>query len=151
MNLEYSEAVGEVLQILKYTDKTLIDKIPKKLIEFWEENAIFNSKLEFENDNKIEKLDLKPKTKALIGMIYRNYWCDAEERKEYDKILLENEDKIQEEARRKYNPEEIFKPKQENSIEQITKIEEKENINIVPYRENIFEKIIKMIKNIFKR
>lgn len=151
MNLEYSEAVGEVLQILKYTDKELIYKIPKGLLEFWERNAVINSELKFDTNESMENLNLKPKTKALVGMIYRNYWCDAEERKEYDKILMQNEERLQEEARKKYNPDEIFKNKEEKIIEQITTIEQQENVNMVPYKETIFIKIIKMIKDLFKR
>lgn len=153
MNLEYNEAVGEVLQILKYTEDNLVRKIPKKLIEFWTEISKNNSEFKIDPNKPIKEIEIKEKSKDLIGMIYRNYWCSPEERKEYDKILRENEEKFQEEARRKYNPDNIFKP-----IEETKKIEEIEsrnseanNANIVPYKENIFTKIIQKIKNILKK
>lgn len=147
MNLEYSEAIGQVLQVLKYTEKALVDKIPKKLLEFWERNATSDSNLEINTTEKLDKINLKPKSKALIGMIYRNYWCNAEERKEYDEIVRKNEERIQEEARKKYNPEDIFKSREEVKISDDTE----EKSNIIPYKENIFKKIIQKIKSLLKR
>ena len=141
MNLEYSEALGEVLQFLKYTEKALIDKIPKKLMEFFERNAVSKSDLNIGTNKKIEQIDLKPKSKALIGMIYRNYWCNADERKLYDEILKKNEEKFQEETREKYNPDNIFK----------TREPEKEEVNIILYKESIFTRIIQKIKSLLKK
>ena len=37
-NIEYSEAIVEVLEILEYSDDNILEKIPKKLIKFWERN-----------------------------------------------------------------------------------------------------------------
>ena len=91
MNVEYSEAIVEVLELLKHTEKELIDKIPHKLIEFWNKIASNNYKFNINYSEKIENMNLKQKTKALLGMIYRNYWCSPEEIKEYDKILRDNE------------------------------------------------------------
>lgn len=149
MNLEYSEAIGEVLLVLKHTEKSLVDKIPKKLIEFFERNAVSKSDFNIDINTELEQIDLKPKSKALIGMIYRNYWCNAEERKAYDKILRQNEERFQEEAREKYNPDDIFKPK----TEQINTAQdaEKEEVNIVPYKESIFSKIVKKIKDLLSK
>ena len=148
MNLEYSEAVGEVLQLLKYTEKALIDKIPKKLLEFFERNAVLKSDFNIDINKPIEQINLKQKSKALIGMIYRNYWCDMEERKAYDEILWKNEERFQEEARKKYNPDDIFKPRETaNTIEETAQ----EEVNIVPYKESILKKIIQKIKSLLHK
>lgn len=150
MNLDYKEAVGEVLIILENTEESLINKIPKQLLEFWREIASKDINLEIDTSKSLSELNLKPKTKALIAMIYRNYWCTPEERKEYDKILRENEEKFQEEARQKYNPEDIFKPivKQPEVLADEPKIEKENEANIMLYKENIFTKIIQKIKSI---
>lgn len=153
MNLEYREAAGEVLKVLEHTEEGLINKIPKKLIEFWQRNASIESDFKVDTSKRLKELNLKPKSKALIAMIYRNYWCNAEQRKEYDKILKENEEKFQEEARQKYNPDDIFKPIEKQHEVQIDEYEsEMESVsNIVPYKESIFTKIIQKIKSIFQR
>lgn len=147
MNIEYSEAVSEVLDILKHTEETLTKKIPKKLIEIWESIASKTYKVNIDYTKKVENMNLKPKSKAIISMIYRNYWCDAEERKEYDSILIKNEEEYQEECRKKYNPDDIFKIN--NKYEQIN--EEIKEPDIVPYKENIFQKILNKIKDFFAK
>lgn len=150
MNLDYKEAVGEVLIILEHTEESLINKIPKQLMEFWREIASKDIALVVDTSKSLTELNLKPKTKALIAMIYRNYWCTPEERKEYDKILRENEEKFQEAARQKYNPDDIFKPivKQPEVLKDEPEIEKENEANIMIYKENIFTKIIKKIKSI---
>lgn len=151
MNLDYKEAVAEVLIILEHTEESLINKIPKQLMEFWREVASKDISLVVDTSKSLSELNLKPKTKALIAMIYRNYWCTPEERKEYDKILRENEEKFQEAAREKYNPDDIFKPivRQPEVLADEPKIEKENEANIMIYKENIFMKIIKKIKSIF--
>lgn len=152
MNTEYRKAVGEVLQVLENTEESLVDKIPKKLIELWEENAVYSTSLEIDTSKTIEEINLSEKSKDLLGMIYRNYWCDSEQRKEYDEILRKNEEKYQEKLREAYNPESIFKTIEITSPN-IKNIEESisNEINIVPYKKSFFENLIERIKIIFKR
>ena len=123
-----------------------ISKIPQKFRDFLKEiedkEHIFNIDLEKE----IDEQNITEKTKDLITVIYRNYWCNEEEREKIDRILTENEREYQEELRKKYNPDNIFKKqKEENNISS-------ENLSLIEYKPNtIFEKIKNFIKNIFKR
>ena len=39
-NIEYSEAIVEVLEILEYSDDNILEKIPKKLIKFWKNETL---------------------------------------------------------------------------------------------------------------
>lgn len=152
MNTEYREAVGEVLQVLKNTEESLVNKIPKKLLELWEKNAITHSELEIDTSKPIEEIKLSEKSKDLLGMIYRNYWCDSEQRKEYDEILRKNEEKFQEKARQTYNPENIFKTiETTSSITENIEESASNEINIIPYKESFLTKIIERIKIVFKR
>ena len=142
---EYSEAVVEVLDILKHTRKTDVDKIPKKLIEFFEsvKSSTYISKID--HSRNLNTQDLKPKTRALIGMLYRNYWCPPEEKEEFDKILRENYRKEQEALREKYNPDNIFKNKK------LEIIKESNQMEVTVYKESIFLKIVNKIKKIFRK
>ena len=38
VSTEYSEAISEVLDILQNSDDSIVKRIPRKLIEFWEKN-----------------------------------------------------------------------------------------------------------------
>ena len=96
---------------------------------------------------QLDEQKLKPKTKTLLTVIYRSYWCNEEERAELDKILIENDKKYEEELRERYNPDNIFKKKEiiEEKVETI-----QDNLPMV-VKENIFTKVWNFIKNILKR
>ena len=140
---EYSEAVVEVLDILNYTKKEDLDKIPKKLLDFFEKIKSKTYKSNINHSKPLKEQELKPKTKALIAMLYRNYWCNVEQKKECEKILIDNSKRYQEILKEKYNTENLF----ENNKKEIT-----EEINIVPFKnKNIILRIFDKIKNIFKK
>lgn len=105
---DYREALVEVLEILKHTNEKDRNKIPKKLIAFFEKNASTTYKFTFDESKPIKDLNLKPETKGILAMIYRNYWCTQEERLEYDNLLNNNQKLYDEHLREKYNPDKIF-------------------------------------------
>ena len=88
-----------------------------------------------------------------MAIIYRNYFCTPKEKAEYDKILLRNQQKYEEELKEKYSYENLFKdskPKTEKADE-ISQQEANNNLQMIEYRENIFKKLFNKIKNFFSR
>lgn len=148
MTSERMEAYVEVIEILKHMDEKYVEKIPKKLMNFFESNCskdyVFNLNL---NKPLVEQ-KLKSKTLSILGMLNVNYWCESEEMKK--KLLekyYENEKLYQQELRKKYNPDNIFqKNNQENKIK--NNITEKD-LSLVRYKESFFNKFISKIKSIF--
>ena len=70
------------------------------------------------------------------------------EKKELIKLYAENDRKREEELREKYNPDNIFKNKQTESISNT----EESNTSLIEYKEtNFFKKIISKIMSLFKR
>lgn len=149
MTSERMKAYVEVIEILKYMDKKYVEKIPKKLREFFERNCSKDYVFNLNIDKPLIEQNLKTKTLAILGMLNVNYWCESEEFKQ--KLLAkyyEEERLYQQELRQKYNPDNIFKKQhQENKIEE--KIIEKE-VALVEYKESIFKKIINKVKSIFR-
>ncbi len=138
---EFAEATTEINKILSYLPTEYVEKIPNKLRIFF--LNVESKEYEFNIDpyKQLDEQDLKPKTKTLLTIIYRNYWCNEQEKAELDKILIENDKKYEDELREKYNPDSIFKNKER-------KVEVVENSNaMVAYKESVFIKI----KNWFKR
>ncbi len=144
MDREYNYAVAELLDLLKNTEDELINKVPTNLIDIWEKQVPedYQSK-NLLTEEDWENIELAQKTKALIGMVYRNYWCNAEERKLYDEILRKNEEKRQAELKEKYKEEDLYRP-----VHQEGATVEEENEMIV-YKDNILTRIINKIKDIF--
>ena len=147
VSVEYSEAIVEILDILNNSDETIYNKIPKKLIEFWQRNKSETYKPNLDHSKKLTEMNLKEKTKSIIAMIYLNYLCDEDEKKETILILKNNENAYQKEIREKYNPDNIFK----NTNKEVMT---EQNINItdmVKYKKSIILRIIDFIKRFLKK
>ena len=144
MDREYNYAVAELLDLLRNTEDELINKVPTNLIDIWKKQVPedYKSK-DMLTEEDWENIELAQKTKALIGMVYRNYWCNAEERKMYDEILRKNEEKRQAELKEKYKEEDLYRPVHQ---EEATVDEENE---MIVYKDNIIIRIINKIKEIF--
>lgn len=147
-NVSYAEAATEVLAILNYTEIEAVNKIPKKFINFLKENCSTTYKPEFDYTKSIKDLNLKPKTQALLGLIYLKYWADEQGKKEFNKKIRENEEKYQKELREKYNTDNLFK-KKEAIIKQESEQEETQLLTV--QNKSFIQKIIEKIKGIFRR
>ena len=142
-SIEFSEGISETLDILKYMEKSYIDKIPKKFKEFLEKNKSKDYIPSLDHRKKLNELYLKNETKNILAIIYMNYWCTPEEKNNYVKILQTNEIKYQEKLKEKYNTDNLFKNKE-------TKIEIVNNsVAMVEYQKSFFTKFIKKLKSIF--
>ena len=143
----YSEAATEVLEILDNTEEEAVNKIPKKFIKFLKDNSSKTYKPNFDKTKTIKELNLKPKTQALLGLIYLKCWANEEQKLEFTKRVKEKEKNYQKEISQKYNTDNLFKSKsmtkQEDIIQQTSLIEIK--------KETFIQKIINKIKGIFRR
>ncbi|MCM1027692.1 MAG: hypothetical protein NC432_14785 [Roseburia sp.] len=93
---EYCKACVELLAILKQASREEMEKIPKKLLDFFERSCDPYYVFTPGKGEEIKDMKLRKETKGLLAMIYRNYWCAAEQRREYDRLLAENDRKCRE-------------------------------------------------------
>ena len=142
---EYSVAITEVLYILKYLPKDMTANIPTNFLNFLNENSIPDYKPDFDLSKGLDNIRLKHKTKILLAIIYRNYICSEQERLDYDKILLQNENEYQIKLKEKYNTDNIFK-------ETKTSDDNNNDINqLVIYKKSYFTRIKDFIKKILHK
>ena len=73
---EYSEAMAETLDILNHTQKEDVDKISPKFMEYLKNNASKTYESNLDHTKKIGDMKLKEKTKVILAIIYRQFWCD---------------------------------------------------------------------------
>ena len=146
-NIEYSEAIVEVLEILKYSDDNILEKVPKKLIKFWERNKSKTYKPNLDHNKSIIEMNLKDKTKSILSMIYLNYLCNDAEAKEISSIINHNEEIYQTELIKNHNSQHLEKVQNKtNTINENTK---STSITIIDNKESIFKKIVDRIKRFF--
>ena len=139
---EYKEAIAETLDILYNSDKYIINKIPKKLIDFFEENKSQTYKSNLDYNQEITEINLKPKTKSIISMLYLNYICDKDEKIKLRKKMEQNEKVYQEILSKKYSTKNFFSKNK--------KIKNNNETDMIKTEESNFKKILIKIKKIFR-
>lgn len=148
MTKAYSEAAVEVLDILNHTSLEKVNLIPKKFINFLIENASKDYIAKLDYSVPINKMNIKLETKGIIGIICKNWWWSEEEKQEYVKLVNEKERKYQEEARELYNPDDLFKNRNNKTIQEINKQEKTQSL--VEQKESLVTKLTNFVKRIYR-
>lgn len=117
VSVNFSEGITETLDILNHMDKSYTDNIPERFKVFLEKNKSDSYIPNLDHSKKINEMNLKEKTKDILAILYMNYWCDSEQKSKYTSLIKQNEEKYQKELREKYDPNNIFKNKKNESNE----------------------------------
>lgn len=138
------EAMTEVYEILKVTPIELISKIPTKFRKIIEDNRAKDYR--FQLAEPFNEKDLKQETIVILGLIYRDFFADPEEREELQLKDAEEIKKVEEEMNKQYDIDNIFQKRKEKSFENI------EETDLTLYKEQGFlTKLFNLIKGIFKK
>lgn len=143
--LIYSNAATELMEIFKYLEKSVSEKIPIKLKEKIEQHKNPNYVFELDKNKALEEQNILPETKYILSYIFIKYCCTEEKAQEILKVCRQNDLDIEREKYEKYNPNNIFKDRD------IT-----ENIQMVEYKESsvyakCISKIVSFFKNLFRK
>ncbi len=151
MKQEYREAFTEVNVIIQLMPEELVDKIPSRFRVMLEEEKDKNYHPDIKEP--LEEQKLKEETIIILGLIYRDFLCSPEERKELQekdaKELQEVQMAMEKEMREKYNPNDILKNRRKNNSEEQSHTEN--TSMIVVKEEKWYQKIFQIIKKLFKR
>lgn len=85
-------AYTEVMNVLHYIEKEYFDKIPKELIEYWEENSLAYHMCWDRNGN----FRISPLAEEILCYLNLEYWCNQEEKKKLIEIYKNNDRKLAE-------------------------------------------------------
>lgn len=150
MKKEYREAFSEINEIFKLMPRELTNKIPNEFKIIIEEEK---SKEYFPIiQEPIENVILKKETIILLGIIYRDFLCSPEEKKQLyakEKTEFETMQKEFEEVKEKINYNDILKnisTQKDNTIKE----EKQENQLVTTEEKRWYHKIFDLIKRIFK-
>lgn len=147
MKNELLKAYAEVDKVLSFMENKYVEKIPKKMREMFKNeklegyDPIINPKVPLDEQN------LQRKTLSILAMLNLNYWCESEkEKQELISLYAENDRKREKELREKYNPDNLFKKKENN------KIQKAESTALVEHKEeNFLKKILRKVMKFFAR
>lgn len=140
----YEDAYKEVLVIINNLKKEDYDKIPKKYIDFFGKNANQNYYFKYDKNKTLEEQNLLDDTKYILFGLFEEFGATDSQKSMIKNIRIDYNNKLEEEKRKKYNPDDIFKKNVYHNIA-------KENMQIVEYNEEkwyqkIIEKILKMLR-----
>ena len=144
----YACAYKEVIEVLKYTKREDVNKIPKSRILLWRINMNKDYDFKIDTTKTLEKQNLSKEAKAIISNIFKKYWAT-----DYQKERIEAKEKydieqMEKEKYKKYNPDDIFKNRKQNiQQEEVAS----ETVSMVEYKEPLFKRILNKIKNIFNK
>ena len=143
-----SLAYSEVCTILNMLEDEYKERVPKNVMDFFEEERDKEYNPIIDVNIPLEKQNLKRKTLVLLAILNLNYWCDSEEEKqEILDSFAKNEElkRIKEkELTENYNINNLF-----NKIENN---ENKTEVSLIEYKkQNFIQKIILKIKSLFRR
>ena len=142
-NNVYTNAFSEVYTIINILSEELTKNIPTQLLELIEKERNKDYDFKYNDSLPIDEQDISSEAKAILTLIYRDYLCDSDEKKELDEIFDLNEKKYYEKLTTN-----MFRSSQksDNNEETVDNTE----TELIVYKENIITKIIKKFLNIFK-
>lgn len=142
---KFAKAYKEVIEIIAYFPEEAYNKIPKEKIKFYINNMDINYDFTIDPDVDLSKQNISKEANAIIVSLYQDYFATEEENEKIKKILELNEQKAEQEKRKKYNPNDLFKNK--NSIEnkQADIPETIRETALVEYKDTFFTKFKNLI------
>lgn len=103
LDKSFSKAATEVLEILNYVEDEEFNKIDKTFINMLEKCKDENYEFKINENDDFDSLVLTQKTNDLLAYIYRKYWANEEEKKEFDELLMKKDDDNKSESINEYN------------------------------------------------
>ncbi len=144
MKEDIYKAFSEIDTILEYSNEEIKNKIPNNFKQLIKNNKDINYKLVLDEKKSLNEQKLLIETREILALIYRDYLCFEDERKE---LIRVNNQKL-EEINKKYDIQNIFEQrKNKTSIDN----ENEEMLPEIINEERWYKKIFNFIKKLFKR
>lgn len=142
---EYARSYKEVWEILKFVPKKYFEKVPNKLVNFFEENM--DKEYEYQVNPNVSYLEHSKSdiTQAILGNIFRDYWANPAQKEFILKKEKREREILEQKKKELYNPNTIFSKKEEEIINI-----KSESLLPEVKQESSIEKFINKIKTFFK-
>lgn len=146
MENTYDKSLAEVYKVIDKLEYTEYNKIPKKFLNLLYKNMDKDYYLRTVIDEEFIDNKMSESAKEILALVYRDYLVTPEEREQLLKEESEEEERIQQELREKYNPDNIFKKnKKENNNYDV-------NTSLIKIEElKWYKKFINKILSLFKK
>lgn len=128
---------SETIEVLKHTDKEIVEKIPDTFKRFLLENMDKENVVQIDFSKENWEETILEDTKALLALIYRDYIVSAEEK---EQLLLE--EKQENGLKEKNRVEDLLKNRQTEIPKEIEENTQLEEIHQYPWYKRLYKKIL---------
>ncbi len=146
----YPKAYKEVIEILKYVPQESVKKIPDEMINMFKTKMDKSWNFIVDINKPFEEQELLEETKAIFANIFRDYWATPYQKERIEAQEKYDLEKIEEEKRKKYNPDDIFKKNKVQKDEEEPK-EYENNLPVEVKKEKFFKRLIRFITSFLKK
>lgn len=136
-------AYSEVFEILSYMDRATVMKIPLEILQYIKDNRNIQYVSRINPNNFFNKENVSDKAREILAWMDLEYLVSDKNKTEKLKRYIDNEKEYQINLNKQYSYDKLFENKT------IRKSKDTEELAIVK-KQNIFNKILNFIKNIFK-
>lgn len=147
----YRKAYKELYEVIKQLSKNEIEKLPNDFIMNIHENMDTDYEFIYDESVGILEQNFMIETKALIVEMYRRFLSEDSESKyweEYNKLCF---NVIEEEKRKKYDPNNIFNNDKNKRLKSVVEKTENTEITLVKVEESFLKKLLNKLKRILKK
>lgn len=143
MNDTYSKAYTEVLEIINHFSEDEYKKIPKEKIDFYEKNKNKDYNFKIDPNVDLAEQNISPNANAILVSLFRDYFATDKQKEILKNLLQQNQEKMEKEKYQKYNPNDIYSNNINDSKEELSLVEIK--------NQTWYRKILDFFKNIFRK
>ena len=151
MEQEINEVAVEINSIFNNMSIDVLNNIPLKIRDFFKNNTSSTYSFEYDKNKSLNEQNIKDKTRGIIALLYRDYICDDDERKEYNQIYTEFLNKKEDEKRALYNPNEIFKKADKEICENNYDRKNANYLEVINNKPSLIKRIFNKILCFFKK
>ena len=147
--MEYTKCLVELDEILNYLLLENLEKIPLEIRNSIKEHKDKEYIWKYDETKELKEQKLDRKTIAMLSYLNMEYLLNKEQKEYMQNLHKLNEQKIEKEKQKKYNPDSLFKNRKSDTIQEIETINE--NVAMVEYKESVFKRFWNKIKKVFFR
>lgn len=149
VDIKYANAYSEVLEILKYIPVEDYKKIPKSKIELFERNANKDYIFKYDSEKTLQEQNVSKIARGVIAILFRDYWATDKQREKIIRKQNYDRQKLEEEKRKLYNPDNMFR-----NTERITNsnIEKEKCVDLIEIKhKRWYERFWRFVLKVFNK
>lgn len=141
--MEYKKCLVQLDEVLSYLSEEDLNKIPNEIRDSIKEQKDSEYIWEYDEDKNLSEQNLDRNTVAMLSYLNMEYLLNDKQKEYMQKLHEFNERKLEQQKQEKYNPNDIFKPHNQDNTSS--------NLPAETNKFKWYQKVFIFIKKIIKK